>query len=303
MDHSSRRDISPKSARTVEIIISNPYCGFGGEPIESRDGESLEGGETRLATGTIFTDKLFTSQREMAGLGIYHYGARFYSPKLGRFLSPDTLVPNFANPQSWNRYSYVLNNPILYTDPTGHFEVTGNDSEAGCNTASCIIDMYSGYGDYEGMDDSLQHYVDRHPDYNPATDPELSDEDRYIVSNAMFQVAVQDGSPEEILTTAGLVSFFAIIIDGINMSPDDGFSGGGDSRLSPSQSPVWKNLDSYQGKIRRSGSGRDSRYYEWDFTHGDIEVYDRNGNHLGSMDPITGQLYKPPVKGRTIEVK
>ncbi|HXQ38714.1 MAG TPA: RHS repeat-associated core domain-containing protein, partial [Anaerolineales bacterium] len=45
-------------------------------------------GETRLTTGTIFTDKLFTGQREMAGLGIYHYGARFYSPKLGRFLSP-----------------------------------------------------------------------------------------------------------------------------------------------------------------------------------------------------------------------
>ena len=59
--------------------------GFGGEPIESRDGESLEGvgiqhyypfGETRLTTGTIYTDKLFTGQREITGLSIYHYGAR-----------------------------------------------------------------------------------------------------------------------------------------------------------------------------------------------------------------------------------
>jgi hypothetical protein len=41
-------------------------------------------GETRFTTGTMFTDKLFTGQREQAGLGIYHYGARFYSPKLGR---------------------------------------------------------------------------------------------------------------------------------------------------------------------------------------------------------------------------
>ena len=56
-------------------------------------------GETRLATGSMYTDKLFTSQREMAGLGIYHYGARFYSPKLGRFLSADSIVPNPANPQ------------------------------------------------------------------------------------------------------------------------------------------------------------------------------------------------------------
>jgi uncharacterized protein RhaS with RHS repeats len=44
-------------------------------------------GETRFTTGMMQTDKLFTGQREMAGLGIYNYGARFYSPKLGRFLS------------------------------------------------------------------------------------------------------------------------------------------------------------------------------------------------------------------------
>jgi RHS repeat-associated protein len=77
-------------------------------------------GETRLTTGTIFTDKLFTGQREMTGLGIYHYNARFYSPKLGRFLSPDTIVQNFANPQFLNRFSYGLNNPSRYTDPSGH---------------------------------------------------------------------------------------------------------------------------------------------------------------------------------------
>jgi RHS repeat-associated protein len=56
----------------------------------------------------------------MAGLGIYHYGARFYSPKVGRFLSPDTIIPGAGNPQAWNRYSYVLGNPLKYTDPTGH---------------------------------------------------------------------------------------------------------------------------------------------------------------------------------------
>jgi len=77
-------------------------------------------GETRLTTGTIYTDKLFTGQREMTGLGIYHFNARFYSPKLGRFLSADTIVPGAANPQAWNRFSYVVNNPLKYTDPTGH---------------------------------------------------------------------------------------------------------------------------------------------------------------------------------------
>jgi hypothetical protein len=48
------------------------------------------------------------------------YRARFYSPALGRFIQPDTLIPDAANPQDWNRFSYVQNNPIQYNDPTGH---------------------------------------------------------------------------------------------------------------------------------------------------------------------------------------
>ena len=77
-------------------------------------------GEMCFTTGNMQTDKLFTGQRQMAGLGIYHYNARFYSPKLGRFLSADTIVPSPTSPQAFNRYSYVMNNPLRYIDPTGH---------------------------------------------------------------------------------------------------------------------------------------------------------------------------------------
>jgi hypothetical protein len=48
------------------------------------------------------------------------YNARFYSPTLGRFTQPDSIIPNPARSQNWNRYSYVLNNPINANDPTGH---------------------------------------------------------------------------------------------------------------------------------------------------------------------------------------
>ncbi len=77
-------------------------------------------GETRFTTGNMQTDKLFTGQRQITGLGVYNYGARFYSPLLGRFLSADTIVPGYSDPQNFNRYSYVRNNPIKYNDPTGH---------------------------------------------------------------------------------------------------------------------------------------------------------------------------------------
>ena len=64
-------------------------------------------GTTR--TGDVPTDKLFTGQR-LDGTGLYYYGARYYDPVIGRFISPDTIIPDPMNPQSFNRYTYCLNN-------------------------------------------------------------------------------------------------------------------------------------------------------------------------------------------------
>jgi RHS repeat-associated protein len=50
---------------------------------------------------------------------IYFMQARFYDPFLGRFMSPDILVPDPANPQTLNRYAYVTGNPMLFVDPDG----------------------------------------------------------------------------------------------------------------------------------------------------------------------------------------
>ncbi len=77
-------------------------------------------GETRPGSGNPPTARRFTGQLEESTIGLYDYGARFYDPALGRFLSADTVVPGAANPQALNRYAYVLNNPLKYTDPTGH---------------------------------------------------------------------------------------------------------------------------------------------------------------------------------------
>ncbi len=79
-------------------------------------------GDQRSASGTFGTNKLYTGQR-LDGTGLYFYNARYYDAAIGRFISPDTIVPEFANPQALNRYAYVYNNPLKYTDPTGHFAV------------------------------------------------------------------------------------------------------------------------------------------------------------------------------------
>jgi RHS repeat-associated protein len=75
-------------------------------------------GDCRISTDTSGTDRLFTGQR-LDTTGLYYYNARYYDPEIGRFISADTIVANPANPQYFNRYSYVLNNPLKYTDPSG----------------------------------------------------------------------------------------------------------------------------------------------------------------------------------------
>jgi RHS repeat-associated protein len=78
-------------------------------------------GETRFSSGNLGTDYKFTGQREEASLGIYFFNARWMDPSLGRFTSPDSIVPTSTQgTQAWDRYGYVNNNPIRYTDPTGH---------------------------------------------------------------------------------------------------------------------------------------------------------------------------------------
>ena len=62
----------------------------------------------------------FTGQILDAETGLYYYNARYYDPELGRFIQADTEIPDLSNPQSYNRYSYCVNNPLRYTDPDGH---------------------------------------------------------------------------------------------------------------------------------------------------------------------------------------
>jgi len=76
-------------------------------------------GEVRWTRGASLTDFSFTGQRR-DGFGLLDYHARFYSAKLGRFISADTIVPGIGNPLAWDKYVYGYCNPLNYIDPTGH---------------------------------------------------------------------------------------------------------------------------------------------------------------------------------------
>jgi RHS repeat-associated protein len=76
-------------------------------------------GEARWTTGTLPTDFSYTNQRIDDKMRLLDYHARFYDPYLNRWIQPDTIVPEAGNPQDFNRYSYVRNNPVHSVDPDG----------------------------------------------------------------------------------------------------------------------------------------------------------------------------------------
>jgi RHS repeat-associated protein len=65
--------------------------------------------------------EFYTDQELDSSSNLYNYDARLYDPVIGRFISPDSYVQAPYYPQSLSRYSYCRNNPLIYTDPSGHF--------------------------------------------------------------------------------------------------------------------------------------------------------------------------------------
>ncbi|MCP4369121.1 MAG: RHS repeat-associated core domain-containing protein, partial [Deltaproteobacteria bacterium] len=92
-------------------------------------------GEERWSNGTSVTDFGFTSQRNERGFGLMDYNARYYSAVLGRFVSPDSIVPEPGSSGGFNRYRYTRNNPLKYVDPSGHC-IVGHSGDVRMNEGS-----------------------------------------------------------------------------------------------------------------------------------------------------------------------
>ncbi len=79
---------------------------------------------------TATTRRGFTFHEHLDNLNLVHMNGRAYDPVVGRFLSADPFVPHPTSTQSFNRYSYVQNNPLTGTDPSGFADTsTRNTAE------------------------------------------------------------------------------------------------------------------------------------------------------------------------------
>ena len=106
---------SPTSLATpYELVDSSRYLPFGGMRVEPDED---------------LTDRGYTDHRHALDIKLIDMRARWQDPAIGRFLSPDTIIPDPADPQCWNRYSYVNNRPTIAVDPSGHRLMVGRPDD------------------------------------------------------------------------------------------------------------------------------------------------------------------------------
>lgn len=101
--------ITDETANVVEKRLFDPW----GEIIKIQDGNG-----NNLDVLTVI-DRGYTGHEHLQSVGLIHMNGRLYDPKLHRFLQPDNYIQDPYNTQNYNRYGYVLNNPLKYTDPSG----------------------------------------------------------------------------------------------------------------------------------------------------------------------------------------
>ncbi|WP_343337956.1 hypothetical protein TPELB_33430 [Terrisporobacter petrolearius] len=83
-------------------------------------GETEINGDENFYNEICYTGGIYDNKT-----GLYYLNARYYNPEDGRFLTEDIYRGEFTDPSSLHLYAYCVNNPIAYTDPSGHFPIWG----------------------------------------------------------------------------------------------------------------------------------------------------------------------------------
>ncbi|SAL52446.1 RHS repeat-associated core domain-containing protein [Caballeronia concitans] len=132
-DHQGSIDlVTDAKGKPVERLKYDPF----GRRVSPKD-PSKRPGPLKADLHTGFTGHEHVDD----GWNLIDMKGRFYDPVLGRFLTPDPFTPRPLNPQSWNRYAYVLNNPLTLRDPSGF---NGSDDDSG-STKDNDTDSASGH--------------------------------------------------------------------------------------------------------------------------------------------------------------
>jgi len=238
--------------------------------------------------------------------GLDYFGARYFASAQGRFTSPDEIFADQSegDPQSWNLYAYVRNNPLRYIDPLGLAHVDANGNWVG--------DKDNEYDKQTGLYWNAK---------NQLWENRKNDASQISVSGGSDTIPIVIGLvgrapiPPQVkaLTIAFVIA--TLYVQPVEFGPTKYFhdplcrlTNTCSEQLEiqgyippPKELKAFPNAKRVRSKSQRARWEDDDYIYEWDSQHGRVEKYNKRGKHLGEFDPDTGKETKPPKPGREIE--
>ncbi len=91
--------------------------------MQSQSNQFINWSYTITGKPELFAVRGYTGHEYLPWFNLYNMNGRLYDPLVGRFLSPDPYIADLTSTQEYNRYSYCLNNPLIYSDPSGYKKV------------------------------------------------------------------------------------------------------------------------------------------------------------------------------------
>ena len=215
--------------------------------------------------------------------------SEFISPYINRFLQPDTIIPDLSNPQSWNRYSYVTNRPVVLSDPTGHDPIIAFLMLVAVAFVLSACDSSPAYEGLTPRQAEIQKLIDKE-DYQGAIDKavELYDIDTH---------GVQPNYGEYLVDPARTTPFGGEFINGV-------WVGGGLSVLiGPNAFTTPDELvDSIAHEAVHAEQFKDGRWYEGDAGKAlrEVEAYDRIASLEDELEITSDEVIKNDRFGRDL---
>ena len=214
---------------------------------------------------------------------LYYLQSRYYDFANYRFINADTYATtNVGSILSYNMFAYCENNPIQRTEVAGMFwrEI----EELGKRTVEVAAVIGSVGGAISLVAGAIGFTIGTGGAGASAIPIAVA------VANAMLTTALATASIGVLAAASGSAG------NEITNS-----SSGRKRGIEKQNSDVWNSFKRVKNQTyRTSGHGHNKYYYDWDYTHNEIEVYNHSGKHVGVMDPSTGKMIKPAVPGRTL---
>ena len=143
------------------VAVSYKFCGKELDRMDGMDWYNGDGQEVFAATydpwgrQTVTRNDIsfyrgYCGHEMITEFSLINMNGRIYDPVLGRFISPDNYVQEPENPQNYNRYSYCMNNPVKYTDPSGELFGIGGFA-IGCLAAKFVFSTAMAYSSGQSL--------------------------------------------------------------------------------------------------------------------------------------------------------